>query len=145
MKTPTTNKRAAMLERIEKHGRQLLAIFPKAVVQNPVKLCKHLRLLESSAAAVGLRMCNGPEYPEGVADKLTDGILTQVNTLLGNRHIDQLGTYGNAELVPIFVNRDPRGYALKIEDEWMRAHRDTNLHSDWGGYGIIAPDLSEND
>jgi hypothetical protein len=43
--------------------------------------------------------------------------------------------------VPVFLNRDPRGYALKIDDEWMRAHPQFRLHTDWGGYGIIAPEI----
>ena len=57
-------------------------------------------------------------------------------------------------LVPVFVNLDPRGYSLKIDDEWMSEAKgrdefyDTaarSLHRDMGGYGIIAPDLTSND
>lgn len=44
--------------------------------------------------------------------------------------------------VPVFINLDARGYALKIKDEYMLEHG-LNLHRDWGGYGIIAPDLTE--
>jgi len=43
-------------------------------------------------------------------------------------------------LVPVVINRDPRGYALKIEDEWFKDH-DVRIHKDWGGYGILAPDF----
>ena len=38
----------------------------------------------------------------------------------------------------IFWNRDPRGYALKIDDEFMRDNA-RDFYRDWGGYGIIAP------
>lgn len=34
-----------------------------------------------------------------------------------------------------FVNRDPRGYALKIESEQLPQ----GMWKDWGGYGILAP------
>ncbi len=30
-----------------------------------------------------------------------------------------------------------------IDDEWMREHPAVRLHRDWGGYGILAPDLRE--
>jgi hypothetical protein len=43
--------------------------------------------------------------------------------------------------VAVFVNQDPRGYALKIDDEYMRAHS-LDLERDGGEYGILAPDLT---
>jgi len=55
--------------------------------------------------------------------------------------VDYLLQFRNAG-IPVFLNLDPRGYALKIDDAWMRAN-DARLHQDWGGYGILAPDLSE--
>ncbi len=175
-------KREHMLELIEQHGRNLLAIFPEATERDPVKLCKRLRRLESEAAAIGLRMSNGPEYAEGEADKATDAILGKVNRVLGNVRECQPKTGAKCgckrgvqrdncsacegtgmcidfaairatrgmKLVPVFVNRDARGYALKINDEWLnqqRSRADTVhkavIHRDWGGYGIIAPDFAE--
>jgi hypothetical protein len=43
----------------------------------------------------------------------------------------------------IFLNTDPRGYALKIPDDIVKENAWT-IHKDWGGFGIIAPDLNEN-
>ena len=37
----------------------------------------------------------------------------------------------------LIINGDPRGYALKIEPEYSN-----DLHTDWGGYGIVAGDRS---
>ena len=37
-----------------------------------------------------------------------------------------------------FINYDARGYALKIKTE---AIGDTGLHRDFGGYGILAPEI----
>lgn len=166
--------------KIEEHGRNLLAVFPDATERDPVKLCKRLRRLEGEAAKIALRLCNGPEYPEGKADELLGKILGKVNALLGNvRHeyqpktgqrctckrgverdncaacegtglcIDFAAIRGRhkpaRDLVPIFINRDPRGYALKVNDEWQREQKKAGKpyigHEDWGGYGIIAPEI----
>jgi hypothetical protein len=126
-----------------KHGENLLLVFPGAAERDPVKLCRKLRKLEREGAALALRLCNGPEIGYEEADRREADILDRVNVLLGN-----------AGLVPVFLNRDPRGYALKIRDGWMRAASANGnpvagnlgafrLHRDWGGYGIIAPDLTE--
>jgi hypothetical protein len=122
---------------IARHGHDLLAIFPNAGERDPIALCKKLRRLERQAAAIGLRLCNGPKYPtEDGADKDTDAVLLKVHDLLGNY---EPGDALREPVVPIFVNRDPRGYALKIRSE-VAVH--LSIHRDWGGYGIIAPDFS---
>lgn len=133
-----TTKRDRMYYRIEQHGQNLLAIFPDASERDPVKLCKKLRKLETIAAEIGLQLCNGPELQLDEADKRVEAVLAKVNKLLGN-----------AGSVPVFVNLDPRGYALKIDDEWLTAQRADHrtaykaaIHRDWGGYGILAPNLS---
>ncbi len=142
-----TAKRANQYERIAEHGRNLLAIFPSATERDPVKLCKKLRRLEREGNALGLRLCNGPEMSESEAWETKERILTRVQVLLGYATDD----------VPVFLNQDPRGYALKIDDKWMRENQyDTRvgdiggnsrgdavlrLHRDWGGYGIIAPQI----
>lgn len=116
---------------IEQHGSHLLAIFPNATERDPMKLCKALRKLEAQAHAIALRLCNGPEFPGGddAVDRRCETILRKVNTILGNTD------------VPIFLNRDPRGYALKIREEAVKGMR---IHRDWGGYGIIAPEIGRN-
>lgn len=170
----TATKRSDMLERIRQHGENLLAIFPNATEQDPDKLCRKLRRLEHEGEQWALRLCNGPELPEGESDRVRDAILAKVNKLLGNVHeyqpktgaacgcrrgvqrdncpncegtgrvVDFRAIRNRKPLVPVFLNGDPRGYALKIEDEWLRDRPEVRIHKDWGGYGIIAPDLSEN-
>jgi len=157
---------------VQRHGEQLLAIFPHATERDPVNLCKKLRRLERRGTALGLRLCNGPKFPrEGDAERESDSILAAVNFLLGNGNeyqpktgakcgcrrgierdnfptcegtghvIDFRAIRNRLPLVPVFVNLDPRGYSLKIDDAWMRAH-DCRLYSDRGSYGIIAPNLT---
>lgn len=52
-----------------------------------------------------------------------------------------------AEVPGFFVNGDPRGYALKIDDKIERTvlyPAGIYLHRDWGGYAILAPEPEEN-
>ncbi len=126
-------KKQRQYEQIKAHGKNLLAIFTTATEKDPVTLCKKLRRLEAKAQAIALRLCNGPEYAnEEEPDRACAAILAKVNAILGNT---------GKNPVPVFVNRDPRGYGLKIDDDWMRK-TGARLYSDWGGYGIIAPEIT---
>jgi hypothetical protein len=160
-------------EAIRQHGQQLLAIFPNASEQEPLELCRRLRRLEGEAARYALRGCNGPEWEsEEAQEKAAARILGKVNELLGNVRdnapktgskcscrrgqerdncaacegsgyvIDFAAIRKMPRIVPVFLNGDPRGYSLKIEDSWMREHK-AELHRDWGGYGILAPEIKE--
>ena len=125
------SKRDLMYTRIAKHGERLLKIYQNATERDPVTLCKQLRTLENRAHAIAIRLCNGPEYPGGYdeVDATTDRIRDNVKRLLGAGE-------------EIKVNRDPRGYALKINDKYV-AKNNLNITRDWGGYGILAPDFSQ--
>src|SRR4051812_7144434 len=130
--TKGTARKQGQRERIEEHGRRLLAIFPNAKEQDPYKLCVKLRRLEAKAAALALRGCNGPEWDhEGEQEAAYDAVLADAKKLLGN---------DGKRYIPMFINRDPRGYQLKINDKWM-AETGWPLERDWGGYGIIAPEI----
>lgn len=117
-------------DKIEAHGRRLLAIFPTANPSDPVELCKRLRRWETKAHQAAENLCNVPNYQEAY-DR------TQARTLAG---VDKLLNFTAVD-VPVFVNGDPRGWALKIKDDWMRAHPEHQLHQDMGGYGILAPNF----
>jgi hypothetical protein len=119
----------AQLKRIIQHGENLLAIFPNARIKDPLDLCRKLRRLETRARRSSIDYCNGVLSVEQW-ETATDQILTLVKKVVGET------------TVPIFVNGDARGYALKIEDVWMLENAcNTPLYSDWGGYGIIAPEI----
>lgn len=163
------------LEAITRHGQSLLAAFPNATEKDPVALCKKLRRIETSLVKSLVDYCNGTfrDNEEGTKmDAICDKALARVVKLLG---ID--GVFG------LFINRDPRGYALKFSEEWTqqynnkqykyksthcnyclqtvaeKAHLTTcpiccrqdkishmggkPIYTDMGGYGIIAPDLTE--
>ena len=115
---------------IKKHGRNLQAIFPAAADLDPVTLCKKLRRIEVAANAKAVAYCNG-EIDCDQWGQFSDATAAKVDAILGFR----------AAGVPVVVNGDPRGYALKIKEDWTREH-DCLVYRDWGGYGIIAPEIN---
>ena len=126
MNKPTPKEKRAML--ILRHGETLNAIFSTRL--EPVKLFKKLRQLEIKAHKLAEDLCNGIGDQES-NDLEIDKIRDKVNNLLEFR---QKG-------IPVFINRDPRGYALKIDEKWMHNNRKKGLSCDWGGYGLIAPEF----
>lgn len=128
---------------IQKHGENLLAIFGRCQERDPIKLCRKLRKLEREGESLALRLCNGPAFVGGEAesDAIENAIISKVQKILGN----EPSRYKHS--APIFLNLDPRGYALKIKGEWLDDRRNyggfpNDFHRDLGGYGIIAPDLT---
>ena len=140
----TTKPRAVrQYEAIEAHGQNLLAIFPNATERDPVALCKKLRRLEAKASRITTDYCNGDFDAGDNGEKLDaalDAILAKVNAILGNNEQYPIMN------VPVFINSDPRGYALKIESEWMQTYMRkagcNRITKDCGGYGIIAPEIT---
>jgi hypothetical protein len=123
---------------ITRHGESLLAAFPDAIEKDPIKLFKLLRRVEGRAAKIGLYLCNGPDMGEEWTEKETEVCLAKVRKILGISR-------EKAEEIGLFVNRDPRGYALKVGEAWTRGYNcaaKEPLHPDWGGFGILAPDLN---
>lgn len=140
MNTPT-------FEAITRHGETLLRAFPHATDKNPVTLCKKLRRIENAVARPILDYANGDS---GVTlehvDAACESAIRRLSAVLG---LNQPATAPEEPSMGIFINRDPRGYALKIGDEWTLEFNRKQyelklpaLHTDMGGYGIIAPDLT---
>jgi len=127
------NKREKLKEKIENHALKLMAIFPVPNHYNKLDLCKGLFRLENKAERLALAYCNG-DIEEERYEKESNKVLEKVGALLG------LGTWGELNQYTLFVNGDPRGYALKIDSDYVKAH-DLDIPKDWGGFGLIAPDL----
>jgi len=124
------NKRT---EAIKEHGSIILEIFPDALKRDPVELHETLVGLEEEAGKIATAHCNG-ELTEEVYEAESTAIMERVNELLGNHHPEHP--------VPIFFNGDPRGYTLKMNDDYVTAC-EPRICRDWGGYGILAPNISE--
>lgn len=124
-----TKHELQVLTRIHAHGEKLLRIFPNAIPRDPVKLCAALRRIEVRANKLMEDDCSRP-MANGEYSVRLGKITSHLSAVLGPHD------------VPVFVNTDPRGYALKIHDAWIREHRPA-LPTDAGGYGLLAPDLSQ--
>ena len=107
-----------------------LAILCGLENPNGKKLSLKLFKLEQKAS-VTTDYCNGDIDTDTIESLLTP-IEAEVNSIF------------KGNLKGFFINRDPRGYALKIEDSTFRnLYRDlTRLTQDVGGYGILSPDLT---
>lgn len=125
-----------MYKNIERHGANLNKIFNTGL--DNVKLCKKLRRLEIKAAYYTTLECNtGDDYHAEICK-----ILTAVKKILFPTAESQ---FANKDLyLKIFINRDPRGYALKIKNDYVREHN-LNIYKDWGGYGILSPDFTPSE
>ena len=117
-----------MYDRIEKHGRDLIRIFGLDPDTDPVKLCKQLRRIEVKAHRLNEDYCNGLEIE---FEHKTAKLIAKVKAVFNSNKFNNVFKY----------NSDPRGYALKISDKFVKDFN-IEIYRDWGGYGIIAPDLS---
>ena len=122
------NKKEILYSRITKPGQNLKAVFNLNQDIDPVKLCKRLFRLENKAHKLALDFCNG-KIDQLEWDQKADKILTKVEAILKNKKV-------------LLLNGDARVYALKIDDGYIR-NNNLNIHRDWGGYGIVAPDFRE--
>lgn len=125
------SKKSRRAEGILQHGFKLKRIFFDDPYSGPsaLQVAKSVHRLEAEAHRLAEDTCNRP-LPEGYADKKEASILKRLDRILNF----------SARGIPVFVNLDPRGYALKIEDDYVRVHN-LDLHTDWGGYGILAPEF----
>jgi hypothetical protein len=124
-------KLAKKQERIINHAHKLHKIFPASASIRPATLYGLLAQLEKEASKLAEDYCTRP-MAVGEYERREKRIMQGVANLLDH----------GAERINVFLNGDPRGYALKIRDTDVRA-RKLDIHTDWGGYGIIAPDFNE--
>ena len=141
-------KHERMYQRIEQHGANLNAIFHTGI--DNIELCKKLLRLERQAHHATTCLCNtntldrleltrdeerSGRYPKQATEEEQDiffeKILAKVDKLLNFK----------AQGIPVFINHDPRGYALKIKSEYVKEHN-LRIEQDWGGFGIIAPEFT---
>lgn len=140
-------KKQIMLANILAHGENLNKIFNTQF--DSVTLCKKLRRLERRAHHATTCLCNTntlnlmelnrytgynvEQATEQQQDIFFDKITKAIHKILGEK---------SKEVV--FINFDPRGYALKLKGEFVKQEfaKGNNIYTDWGSYGILAPDFS---
>lgn len=118
----------AILKARQNHHAALvrLAAMMGGTETNGLKIWRRLRLAEGIGQRLGLQLCNGPELSEDEQDRIKLKIRDKVARTLG--------------AIPpgFFINLDPRGYSLKLEENSVPLP----LHKDWGGYQILAPEIN---
>ena len=90
-------------------------------------LYKELQKIENKAHDFAEHNCNF-----GVSDEEYDSIIEELEN-----ELDDILNF-KEQKIPVLINTDPRGYALKIHDKYIRENN-VNIYRDWGGYGILAP------
>lgn len=90
------------------------------------KVYKSLCRLEAKANRICTRQCNEDYDGSSQLDAIKGKVLELLPGLKG-----------------VFINTDPRGYSLKITEDRTKALQaeGINIYSDWGGYGILAPEF----
>lgn len=118
--------------RLEQHYSNLQSLYDVCGggKLNGKKLSLQLFKLEQEATKLTTAQCNGTGS-RTAQDKRLNEIQNEVQSRF------------NGNLIGLFINGDPRGYALKINDEVMRSdYADLSLDKDWGGYGILSPEIN---
>jgi hypothetical protein len=119
-------------ENILKHAENLIAFFSLSgynTDDEKIKLWKNVGILENKAHKVALNYCNG-DFNTDQTEILEIEILNKLNEILNFRE----------KKIIVFFNMDARGYALKISLS-PEQRKENNIHTDFGGYGIIAPEF----
>ena len=124
-----------MYARIKKHGEDIKKIFSLPADTDPIKLCKSLRRLETKAQRI--QDIHGSGKYEEAAKEEAQLMNKLKNLLKPDSTPEEFLKFG------IFLNTDPRGYALKIPDDIVKQNN-WDIHKDWGEFGVIAPDLNES-
>lgn len=129
------NAKQRQRERILQHGLELKRAFFADPYEGigPVTLCKVLHRLEVKATRISEGYCNGTAT-EADMGKMEKGVMKSLEGVFGKDKVAETG---------MFVNTDPRGYALKVSKEWTTGYtsKGGRLHRDLGGYGILAPEF----
>lgn len=106
--------------------------------------------LENQCHAAAVAYCNGERFHGCIfmqmpiaVDFGTDGCAAweHIKTAAKNQIYRIFGTVPSG----FFVNGDARGYAVKIDNENPAGQAlidAVQLHRDWGGYGILSPEIT---
>jgi len=96
-----------------------------------------LRRLEATAHRNAELSCNG-DLTEEQEQRRDDRTRKQVEELL-----PRLKQFEHNPRCTFFINGDPRGYTLKVQEDIVPHLRalGLNAHTDFGGYFILAPDF----
>lgn len=117
----------------EEYAKEIQRLWPAARAHDPLTLWRALRRAECALHRYAEIACNREMRAWEI--RAEERTVERVKTLLWGEDATSWPT----DTPKLHFNSDPRGYALKVSDAWMREHRDCRLRTDWGGYGLLAP------
>jgi len=128
-RTTEKDERAAWIQRHrENHHKALESLAHQVNCNTPgLALWRQLRRIENWFTVYSTRYCNGTIDSEG---------FEQVKQQAYNRIAKVFGSIPEG----VFINSDPRGYALKLDNEKVSIPE--GMERDWGGYGILAAEIN---
>lgn len=92
---------------------------------SPIEVFSKLRRLEKTMSRKACDYCNGDMSREQW-EKAEKAAIKKICAMLPYLEPEK-----------IYINGDPRGYALKLTE----GSRETISYQDWGGYSILAPEF----
>ena len=153
MKTITPNKRERRAAQLLAHyatcERLAVALGMPAAKVDGKKISVALLKLEHDAHAGSTAYCNGEKttvcyktitkvFDFRADENAWDCFSNYINSAVR-------AVFGGVLIPAFFVNGDPRGYALKIDNEKPEGRaliEAVKMHTDWGGYGILSPEIT---
>jgi len=136
-----------MYAQIQQHGEKLNAIFNTNF--DAITLCKKLNRLERKANFAATCLCNTNTLNLLELNRFTGWDVKQATEQEQAIFFDKITAsiykiLGDQSKNIVFINLDPRGYALKIKSEYVKTLRqeNKNIYTDFGGYGILAPEFN---
>lgn len=128
-RTTEKDERAAWVQRRrENHHRALETLAYQVGCETPgLALWRRLRRIENWFTVYSTRYCNG-DIDTDAFEQVKQQAKNRLSKVFGGR-------------VPegVFLNSDPRGYALKLDNEKVAIPQ--GMETDWGGYGILAAEI----
>jgi hypothetical protein len=122
-KTMTETQKQEIQERRAAHHAALETIFPG---HTGLGAWRKLRRLEARAHLAATSYCDGDITADRYEEE-QEAVRRAVEKLAGG------------ELTALYINGDPRGYALKLDLPGEAIP--VGMATDWGGYGILAPEI----
>lgn len=122
------NRQQYAARRRDSHAAALATLHTNPAKADGAAMFRRLRRLECATHRAATHFCNGA-LPQDTWEQTKDRARRRAAAIFGGR-------------LPrgFFINSDPRGYALKIDPTADGATVPHGLETDWGQYGILAPE-----
>jgi hypothetical protein len=124
-------KKFTKQERRQKHIEALARLFEKTFLETK-RVYQNLILIERIGRGAAESYCNGT-----IDSDAYDSILNNIKERIRRLELP------NRIMLNIHLNGDPRGYFLKLDDDFTRKELlNFEIEKDWGGYAILVPQFN---